>query len=432
MTNDRSLPRAVEAAPDRALASLRYRDFRLLWAGQLTSDIGSHMQEVALAYQLYLLTGSPFQLGLLGLVRFAPVLLLALVGGVVADRLDRRHVLLVTQGFLGVSSAALAVATQVDIIGVGLIYGITFLSSIAWSFDEPAREALIPQLVPYHHLPQATTMSVLAHEVGSVAGPALGGVAIAVLGLSASYWFDAASFVGVVAALLAMRPRGRAATIESEGDGSIREGLRFVVRQPVILGLMSVDFLATLFGTSLILLPVFAEEILAVGPAMLGFLYAAPSAGSVLTGLLLTLAPPVRRAGLAVLVAVALYGIAIAVFGATASVPLALLALAVSGCADTVSRVLRQAMRLMLTSDEMRGRVASLHQLTDYGGWELGNFKAGVAAGVVGAGPAVVASGALVLLTAAAAFALSPAIRAFRIERAVVVAAVAEPPPSTA
>lgn len=430
MTGGASLsPGDVRASSDRAVVALRHRDFRLLWAGQLVSDVGSHMQEVALAYQLFRLTDSPFQLGLLGLVRFAPVLLLALVGGAVADRLDRRRVLLVTQGFLGLSSAALALATQLDFVNVGLIYTVTFVSSIAWSFDEPAREGLIPRLVPHAHLPQATTLTVLAHEVGAVSGPAMGGVAIAAVGLSASYWFDAASFAVVVAALLAMRGgRGVATQPGEEGAGSVREGLRFVRRSPLILGLVSLDFLATFFGASLILLPIFADEILEVGPEVLGFLYAAPSAGSVATGLMLTALPPVRRAGRAVLAATVVFGVAIAVFGSTSSLVVAIVALGVSGCADTVSRVPLQAVRLMVTPDDMRGRVASVNQLASYGGWELGGFKAGMAAGLVGAGPAVVANGVLVVATAVGAWFLAPAVRASRIDRAASVTEVSGPP----
>ncbi|MGH9173461.1 MAG: MFS transporter, partial [Vicinamibacterales bacterium] len=251
---------------ERATAALRHHDFRLLWAGEFVSTMGTQMQTVAIAWHLYLLSGSSardaaLQLGALGLVRAIPTISFALVGGAFADTRDRRQVLLITQALLGAISAILAIATATGNVSITLIYALTLLTATVSVFDDPARAALIPNLVPRHHLAQALTLNILVRNVAAVAGPAAGGLAIATVGLSATYWLDAASFAAVIGALLAMRLRPKTPVVTGSGLQTVIEGLRFVRHNPVILALMALDFLATLFGSSLLLMPIFADEI---------------------------------------------------------------------------------------------------------------------------------------------------------------------------
>ena len=401
--------------PERATVALKHRDFRLLWMGEFVSTLGTQMQTVALGLQLYLLTGSAVQLGALGLMRAIPTLSFALVGGAMADARDRRRLLLLTQVVLALFSVTLAVATQAGAATPVLIYVLTLLTATASVFDDPARQALIPALVPRQRIAQATTLNILARDVAAIMGPAAGGVAIAQLGMAATYWLDAASFAAVIAALLLMHSRPAVPVVVQGGAHAVLEGLRFVRHNPVILSLMTLDFLANFFGASLVLLPIFALDVLGVGPNGLGLLYAAPAAGAVAGGLVLAALPAVARPGRAVLVAVASYGVAVVGFGAAGSLPLALVALAASGVADTVSMTLRHTIRQLATPDALRGRIAAVHSMFSGSGPELGNLEAGVTARLFGAQPAVIAGGAACVLVALAVGALSPRIREYRL-----------------
>jgi MFS family permease len=293
---------------------------------------------------------------------------------------------------------------------------LTFLTAVADCFDDPARQALIPQLVPHNRIAQATTLTILTHNIAAVAGPAVGGIAVAQLGISATYTIDAISFFAVILALLAMHSRPEVPVLASGGVHAVVEGLRFVRFNPIILPLMVLDFLATFFGASLVLLPIFAEEILNVGADGLGLLYAAPAAGAVAGGLVLAALPAPRRPGRMVLIAVALYGLAVAIFGATTSFPLALVSLAAAGAADTLSMTMRHTIRQLATPDELRGRIAAVHSVFAGGGPELGNFEAGVTANLFGTQPAVVLGGIASIAIAGLVALFSPAIRGYTAE----------------
>lgn len=410
--DDQSLP----AGRERATAALKHRDFRLLWAGQFVSTVGTQMQTVALGWQIYLLTGSPLNLGLLGLVRAVPTIAFALVGGTFADARDRRRLLIITQALLALFSLGLAVATGTGNASVGLIYLVTILTATVDVFDDPARQALIPNLVPRHRLAQAITLNIVSGNIAAVAGPAIGGLAIAAFGLTATYAIDAASFGAVIVALLAMRERPGVPLGARGGIHAVLEGLRFVRENPVILSLMVLDFLATLFGSALVLLPIFASEILGVGADGLGLLYAAPAAGAVAGGLVLSALPVARRPGRMVILSVAAYGLAIAIFGAAPSFFVALLALAASGAADTVSMTFRHTIRQLATPDPLRGRIAAVHSVFAGGGPELGNFEAGLTARLFGTQPAVIAGGLATIVIAAGVALVSPRIRTYRID----------------
>jgi MFS family permease len=401
---------------ERATAALKHRDFRLLWAGQFVSTLGTQMQNVALGWQVYLLTGDPLQLGALGLVRAIPTIAFSLIGGTLADARDRRRLLLITQMVLAGFSAVLALATQMEFVTVALIYGVTLCVSTADTFDDPARQALIPNLVPRHRLPQALTLNILAGNVATIVGPAIGGVAIAAFGLSFTYWLNVASFGAVIAALLLMRERPAVPVIARGGIHAVIDGLRFVRQNPVILSLMVLDFLATFFGSALVLLPIFASDILQVGAQGLGFLWSAPAFGAVLGGLVLSVLPTARKPGRMVLGSVAAYGAAIIAFGLAPNFWVALLALGATGVADTVSMTFRHTIRQLATPDHLRGRIAAVHSVFSGGGPELGDFEAGVTARIFGTQPAVVIGGVAVILVAVGTAMLSPRIREYSLD----------------
>lgn len=394
-------------------SSLRSRDFRLLLAGQAISLAGTQMQQVAVVWQLYQLTGSPLSLGLLGLFRVAPVLLLALGGGVAADALDRRKLMLASQAGMMLSSLGLLAATRAGVVTPAIIYGLAALGGVASAFDAPARQSLLPRLVTPETLPNALSLYTAVYEIAAIAGPALGGVVLAWKGVLPIYLLDVVSFLAVIAALLAMEHEAPSRGLAGLNLDALFEGLRFLRRTPLILSTMLLDFAATFLAGSLLLLPIFADQLLRVGPRGLGLLYAAQPVGAALTGLLLAYLPTIRRQGRTLLAAVAVYGLAIAVFGASASFPLSLLMLAVSGAADTVSMVMRQTLRQTLTPDELRGRMTSVNMMFFIGGPQLGEVEAGVVAKLAGVRLSVSSGGALCIVAAVAAALLVPSLRRY-------------------
>lgn len=403
------------ARPERSFRALRHRDFRLLWGAELLSGIGTQGLRAAVAWHIFALTGDPLQLGLLGLARFAPLLLLGLAGGVVADRGDRRRTLLLAQVALMATSAALALLTAAGRVTPGAIFAVSALAAAFGAVAAPTRQALVPALVPSGSLPGALAMNTLAMQVGGVIGPAIAGFLIAAKGPAAVYLLDAVSFGAMAGALALVRARPVAAPSAQRGWAAIREGLGFLRRTPVLLGMMGLDFLATFFGAATVLMPIFAEEVLGGGPATLGLLLAAPAAGSLAGGLAIAAGRLPNRPGRGVLVAVAVYGACVLGFGLSAWLPLSLLFLAASGAADAVSMAFRHTLRTLVTPDRLRGRVAAAHSTFAMGGPQLGEFEAGLAAALLGAPAAVAIGGVGVIVTAAAVARLVPAIAAFRI-----------------
>ena len=394
-------------------SALRSRDFRLLLAGQAVSLTGSQMQQVAMVWQLYLLTNSPLSLGLLGAFRVTPILLLALGGGVAADALDRRKLMLASQIGMMLASVGLFAATAAHAVTPAIIYGLAALGGVASAFDAPARQSLLPRLVGAQELPNALSLYTTVYEIAAIAGPALGGAMLAWKGVLPIYALDVVSFVAVIVALLAMEHRAPSTGIAGLRAGAVLEGLRFLRRTPLILATMLLDFAATFLAGSLLLLPIFADQLLRVGPRGLGLLFAAQPVGAAVAGLLLSVIPTVRRQGRALLLAVAIYGAAIAVFGVSAWFPLSLFALAVSGAADTISMVMRQTLRQMLTPDELRGRMTSVNMMFFIGGPQLGEVEAGVVAKLAGVRFSVWSGGALCILAALAAASLVPSLRKY-------------------
>jgi MFS family permease len=385
-----------------AVASLAYRDFRLLWLGQCVSQLGTQVQTVALGWLVYTLTGSAAQLGGIGLARAVPIILLSLFGGTLADRADRRKVLLVSQSTLAVFSAGLALAVSSGRATVLLLYLFALVTAAATAFDAPARQALIPALVPRERLANALTLNILAQNLASVLGPAIGGFVIGYLGTAACFWLDAVSFFAVVAALLLLELRQPVQVTTRRGWDALVDGLRFVRARGVIWQLMLVDFMATLFVSMLGLLPVFAKDVLEVGPQGLGFLYAAPSAGAISGALLYTVLPLPKHPGRVVVASVAGYGLALACFGVAPDFGLALVALGLAGGLDAISSATRQVTMQLATPDAFRGRVGALASVFYAGGPRLGQFQSGVTAELAGPRWAMLGGGAACIAMTAA------------------------------
>ncbi len=395
--------------------ALQHRDYRLLLIGEFISTLGQRMQTVAISYQVYQLHHSAVELGLLGLVRLVPVLLFSLAGGVIADQVDRRRLLLVTQPALLACSLALVLTTATGRANIGVIYLITALAATISTVDSPTRQAFLPALVPREHLRNALSWSITTGEVATIAGPALGGIAIGAVGIAGTYGFEAASFVAVILVFAGMRVRLGAAAMDGPGGWrAALEGLRFIRGNDIVLAIMSLDFFATFWGSATVLLPVFADKILHVGPTGLGILFSAPAVGSVIGAVAMTaMSHRVRKPGWPLLIAVAAYGLATVGFGLSRSMPLALLFLAGTGLADTVSMTFRHQILQLLTPDALRGRASAAHQLFAGGGPQLGQMEAGIVAARFGTPFSVVSGGVACIATVAIIAWLVPAIRRY-------------------
>lgn len=302
----RSAPKVDRDAARAFFSPLRHRDFRLFWTGLLLSQIGSQFTTVAMAWQIYELTDSPFQLGLLGLARAIPQVVLLLVGGLLADAMNRRRLMMYTQWSLFVVSATLALLTLAGKASPPMLYAGTMLLALFSSLEAPARQSLIPNLVPREQLAQALALYSSQRYVSVIAGPSLAGLVLALSGPAACYALDALSWLAMLLALSRLRTRLQ----EGRGWGavslnSLREGLKFVWGHSVIFPLMVMDFAVTFFGSTRALLPIYARDILLVGPEGLGVLYAATAAGSLLAAAGMSLAGQVRRAGLWILAGIA-------------------------------------------------------------------------------------------------------------------------------
>ena len=402
------------------LAALQSRNYRLLWGGQLVSMAGSMMQSAAILWHVSLLVPAAHRgiaLGLVGLVRVLPILLFSLLSGVAADALDRRRLMLVTQTGMALAAAALAAHA---FAGGGMlwpIYTLAALSSAFASFDGPARQSLIPNLVPPEHLPNAISLNTIVFQAASVLGPALGGVVIGFWGVAWAYVLNAVSFLFVIAALLAMRgvPRRPASQSPRIGRQAALEGLRFVFRTPLIRSTMLLDFAATFFASATALLPIFAQDVLRVGAPGYGLLSAAPSVGALLTSVaLVPLIDRIERRGTVLLWSVLGYGLCTIVFGVSTSFALTFVCLALTGATDTVSMVIRNVIRQLNTPDAMRGRMTGVNMVFFMGGPQLGELEAGMVASLWGAPLSVVTGGIGCMLVTAWVAWRTPVLRAYR------------------
>lgn len=393
-------------------AVLRNRDFALYWAGVVGSQIGTRGAVAANLYQVYQLTGSTAQVGLVGLAQAGALLVLSPLGGVYADRLDRRRLLQATQAIALVVSAALAVVTFAGVVTAWMVVVSALLATAAATFDQPARQALIPAMVPRDRLVDAFALLNPSRELAILAGPSLAGLLIAVGGPGAVYLFDAVTYAVLVVILGVLRvpalvPEAPRASLLA----SLREGASYVRRRPVIWQLMGLDLSATVFGAYRVVLPAFALDVLHVGAAGYGLLSAAPSAGALLGSVLVFRLVRSPRSGLIVLMSTAGYGLAVSGLALARTFALALVLAALLGVADALATTVRHAAVQVETPDSLRGRVSAIYQMASRGGPALGDTVVGAASGVLGPMVAL-AVGGLVPVAASVATALrGPTIR---------------------
>lgn len=394
--------------------ALRHRRYFYLWSGQLVSIAGSQMQWAALHWHIRTLTGepNPLALGGIGLARILPVIVFSFFGGPAADTFNRRRILFLTQSAMALTALALAALTFAGRVTLGYIYLLTAIQAAAQAFDGPARQSLIPNIVPADDLPNAFSMSSIAMNTGAIIGPVLSGIVIATLGQGYTYLFNAVSFLAVILALLLM---GAVAQDTRHAPGihlsSALEGFRFIFSKKIILSTMLIDFVATFFASAKTMMPIVARDLLHVGEIGYGWLSAAESIGSVIAGGILSQVAALRRQGRLFLSAVAVFGLSAVLFGfayrigptvvvltlpglsLTLAFLVAFVALALGGAADAVSTIIRNTIRQLNTPDHIRGRMVSVNQIFFQGGPQLGEVEAGIVASLFGVPFAIISGG---------------------------------------
>jgi MFS family permease len=385
----------------------------LFWASRALSVIAFNILAVAVGWQLYALTGSAFDLGLVGLAHFVPMVALTFVAGHVADRHDRRTIFSICQAVMAVAAAALALGTLGGWLSKASILSIITLLGATKTFDSPALAALLPGLVPRTLLPRATASSASANQTAQIVGPALGGL-LYVLGPTIAYATGAALFAAAALLAALIRSPRLAGPREPVTLASLFSGLVFIRHQRVLLGVLSLDLFAVLLGGATALLPIFARDILATGPWGLGLLRAAPACGALIMSLVLARHGAPRPIGPALFGVVAVFGLATVVFGLSTALPLSLVALAVLGASDVVSVVIRFSLVQLRTSDAMRGRVSAVNSMFIGTSNQLGEFESGLLAALLGAVPAVLIGGVGTIVVALAWMVLFPELRRIR------------------
>jgi MFS family permease len=371
---------------------LRHRAFVAFLYVRVAASVALQVQVVAVGWQMYELTQSPFHLGLIGLVQFVPAISFFVFTGHVADRYDRRRVTFIAQVVEAIAVAVLAGANFTDALSPGLLLGMAFVVGTGRAFEQPSLQSVLPNLVAGGMLPRAVAASTSASQAAIVAGPALGGLLIAfsptlVYGVCAGLWLSAG------AVMLGIAVERQSAARVPLDFGSLFTGLTFIARHKVVLGAVLLDLFAVLLGNAMALLPVFASDIFSAGPLGFGMLRAAPAAGAIVTALVLTRWPIAGRVGHVMFVTVTIFGIGTILLALAPNLVLALAALVVVGASDTVSVVIRQTMVQLRTPDAMRGRVYAVNSMVTITSNQLGDFRAGAAAAALGTIPAVLVGG---------------------------------------
>jgi MFS family permease len=402
----------MSAAPP-ALAVLREREFRLYVGSRFLSGTGQSLLRAAFGWHVYALTGSEFQLGLLGVVQFVPALALSLVAGALADAHDRRQIILWAQAASLASAALLWLATSDGATDLRLLYGAVVAVSAAAAFENPARQALLPSLVPREIFATAVTVHSVAMTLSFALGPALMGFVVAAWGIGAAYAAPAVLLAGSLALLVGIRARPPSGERRAVSLAVIREGLAFVRSQPVVLGAMTLDMFAVIFGGAVALLPVFATDLLGVDERGFGVLAGSFEVGSLLAALALLLRPP-ASSGRLLLGSVVAFALATIVFGLSRSFPLSLTAYLLAGAADQVSVVMRSTLIQLATPDSLRGRVSAVNMLFIGASNQLGAAESGFVAALTSATFSVVSGGVASLVVVALVAARVPELRRWR------------------
>ena len=384
--------------------AFRSRQFTMYWVGHLISITGSQMQLWSLYWHLRLLTDQPMIISGIGLVRFVPVIFLTLIAGVVADRFDRRKTTIITQFAQGGAALLLGVSTYFGMTSIWMLFGLVAIQAVAGTFDIPARQSLIPALVPKEDLSSAYSLTTIAAKVGGIVGSSISGLVIAYMGLQWAYWLNAISYLAVIIALIAMgKVRSEVVkkpTLSGNAFADVRAGFKFMKESPVILSVIIIDFFGTFFASAKTLLPFVATDILNVGAVKYGLLSAAQSVGTLMTGLYLSLKTKVRKQGILIVASVTAFGLATILFGVSRTFWLTMLALFLIGVFDGFSSIIRNTVRQLLTPGEMRGRMMSLTQLSTKGGPQLGEVESGLVAQWLGVPLAIITGGVGCILAA--------------------------------
>ena len=376
-------------------AALHNRRYFALWLGLLISIAGSQMQISALFWHIRILTGEPqpLALGGIGLARILPVVIFSFLGGPVADTLNRRRILFVTQSAMALVALVLALLTFTGQITIWYIYLLTAIQATAVAFDGPARQAMIPNIVSPEDLPSAFSMSSIAMNAGSIIGPALSGIVIVALGQGYTYFFNAISFLAVIIALVSIGPVLQDSKKSGVHLSAAMEGIRFIISKPIILSTMLMDFVATFFASANTMMPIVAKDILHVGEIGYGWLSSAQAIGSVAAGLVVSQIPKLRKQGPIFLIALVIFGSTTVLFGATSAFTIAMLALILMGAADAVSTIIRNTIRQLNTPDHIRGRMTAVNQIFFQGGPQLGEVESGIVASLFGVPAAIISGG---------------------------------------
>jgi MFS family permease len=392
---------------------MRSRDFRLYMVGNVLSIVGLQMQAVAIGWEIYDRTHEPLNLAYIGLVQVLPVLSLALITGQVADRFDRKRVVGVALAAIALASFGLAVASWLQAPLV-VLYACLLLAGVARAFLQPAKAALLPQIVPRSAFSNAVAWTMSGFQLAAVSGPAIGGLLIALFDAPAIvYACDAAAALTFCAILAFVRHKPTAERRQAVSWHSLTAGAKFVGHNKVLLGAMALDMFAVLLGGATTLLPIYARDILHVGPSGLGWLLAAPAIGALTISFVLTQRPPLKRAGRALLSAVTGFGLATIVFGFSESFWLSLAMLFLTGACDNVSVVVRHTLVQLLTPDAMRGRVSAVNGVFISASNELGGFESGLVASLFTPLISVVSGGVGTLCVVALVAWFAPQLRRF-------------------
>lgn len=390
----------------KTFSSLQFPDFRLYYFGTLFSEIGSQMQVVAINWQIYEMTSSPASLGIVGFSGLLAILIFALPSGLIVDKLNRKKVLVISQIFPTIFALILAYQTLTQTITPLSIYILVFLSFAARTFQGPARQSIIPQLVSKPYFLNAFSLQTMSRQASLMIGPAIAGFMIEFFGVQGIYLFNAVTFIIYILVLIPIHIKPHVIIKEvSYSFKSLWEGVHFVFSNQILVYTMALDFIANFFSSATTLLPIFARDIFGIGPRGLGLLYSAPAIGSTIAGLVLASIHNVKRQGFWILVGILIYGGATAAFGLSSSFFIALLFLGLVGVGDMISTVLRNTIRQLITPDHIKGRMIAVNTIFVQGGPMAGEAEAGFVAQFFGAPFSVVSGGVItVLLTLFIAF----------------------------
>lgn len=382
-----------DSGPGRGLDAFKSPGFAAYWAVLVTSGFAMQIQTVAVGWQVYDLTRDPLDLGLVGLSQFLPSLLLVFVTGAISDRFSRRAIMGVCQAVMALAVLGLVLLTAQDEPHVGFIFAVIALTGAARAFFNPARQSIVANLVPPKRLANAVAMIASTNQIAIICGPVAGGLLYGIHPQAAYGASLALYLVGVVCVMLIPKPAQRTSRVVASWE-TLSAGIRYIWGQKVVLGAISLDLFAVLLGGAMGLLPVYARDILDVGPTGLGFLRAAPAIGAIGMGFVLLARPVSDHAGRVMFAAVAVFGAATMVFAVSEVVWLSVAALAIAGAADMVSVNLRGTLIQLWTPDDLRGRVNAVNQVFVGASNELGAFRAGAMAAVIGPVAAVLVGGA--------------------------------------